>query len=186
MLNDDDRVAQIDQPVQHVEQPSEIVEMEAGCRLVEQVERLPRVGPRKLGRQLHPLGLAAGERRRGLPESEVVEADVAERLQDAADLRDVGEQFGRLADGHVEHVADRPPAELDGQRLRVVSPATARLALDPHVREEVHLDAPLPVPFALFAAAPRHVEAEPPLRIAADLRLGKLGVEVADQLECPV
>ena len=61
--------------------------------------------------------------------------------------------------------------ERDGERLGVVALAAARLALDPHVGQEVHLDALLAVAFARLAAAAGHVEAEPPGRVAAELRL---------------
>ena len=87
------RVAQVDQPVEHVEQLGQVVEVQAGGRLVQQVERSAGVGPGKFGGQLHPLGLAAGERRGGLAERQVVEPHVAQRLQDAADLGDVLEQL---------------------------------------------------------------------------------------------
>ena len=97
VLDDDDRVAEIDQPVQHVEQLADVVEVQAGRRLVEEVERLAGVGPGQLGGQLDALGLAAGERRRGLAERQVVEADVVQRLQDVANLGDVAEQLQRLA-----------------------------------------------------------------------------------------
>ena len=64
VLDHDDRVAQIDEPVEHVEQLGEVVEVQAGRRLVEQVERAAGVGPGELGGELHALGFAAGERRR--------------------------------------------------------------------------------------------------------------------------
>ena len=44
VLDDDDRVAQIDQAVQHVEQLADVVEVQAGRRLVEEVERRPVLG----------------------------------------------------------------------------------------------------------------------------------------------
>ena len=59
----------------------------------------------------------------------------------------------------------------------------ARVALDPDVGQKVHFDAKLPVAFALLAPSARHVEAEPPRRVAAQLGLGQLGVERADQVE---
>ena len=183
VLDHHHRVAQVDQPVEHVEQLGQVVEVQAGGRLVEQVERPAGVGPRELGGQLHALRLAAGERRRRLAEREVVEPHVAERLQDAADLGDVLEQLDRLAARHVEHVGDRLAVVADGQRLGVVAPAAARVALDPDVGQEVHLDPQLPVAFALLAPPARHVEAEPPRRVAAELGLGQLGEERADQVE---
>ena len=183
VLDHHHRVAQIDQPVEHVEQLGQIVEVQAGGRLVEQVERPAGVGPGKLGGQLDPLGLAAGERRGRLAEREVVEPHVAERLQQAANLGDVLEQLDRLAARHVQHVGDRTAVVADGQRFGIVAPAAAGVALDPHVGQEVHLDAELPVAFALLAPPAGHVEAEPPRRVAAELRLGQLGVERADQVE---
>ena len=100
MFDDDDRVAVVDEAVEHFEQLGEVVEVEAGGRFVEEVERLAGVGPGELGGEFDALGFAAGERRGALAEREVVEADVAERLQDAADLRDVAEQFDGLAARH--------------------------------------------------------------------------------------
>ena len=118
VLDHDDRVAQVDQAVEHVEQLGQVVEVQAGGRLVEQIERLAGVGARQFGGQLDALGLAAGERRRGLAEREVVEPHVAERLQDAADLGDVLEQLHRLAARHVEHVGDRLAVVADGRASR--------------------------------------------------------------------
>ena len=183
VLDHDDGVAQVDQPIEHVEQLGHVVEVQAGRRLVEQVQRAAGVGPGQLGGQLHALGLAAGERRRGLAEREVVEPHVAQRLQHAADLGDVLEQLHRLAARHVEHVGDRLAVVRDGQRLGVVALAAAGVALDPHVGQEVHLDPLLAVPFARLAAPAGHVEAEPPRRVAAQLRLGQLGEQLADQVE---
>ena len=68
VLDHDHRVAQVDQAIEHVEQLGDVVEVQAGRRLVEQVERLAGVGPGQLGRQLDALRFAAGERRGGLTE----------------------------------------------------------------------------------------------------------------------
>ena len=119
----------------------------------------------------------------GWPEREVVEADVGERLQDPANLRDVAEQLERLADAHGQHVGDRLALVLDGERLGVVAAAVADVALDPDVGQEVHLDLLLAHSLARLAAAAGLVEAEPPRVVAADLRLGQLGEELADQVE---
>ena len=86
-------------------------------------------------------------------------------------------------DVHVEHVGDRLPAELHGQGLGRVAAAAARLAGHPDVGQEVHLDPLLPGPLAGLAPPAGLVEAEPARRVAADLRLGQLGEELADQVE---
>ena len=126
VLDDDDRVAQIDQPAEHVEQLGEVVEVQAGRRLVEQVERAAGVGPRQLGGQLDALGLAAGERRGRLAERR------GSRGRRRTASAGCGESWGccrtastRVAAGHVQHVGDRLAVERDGQRLGVVALAAA-------------------------------------------------------------
>jgi len=91
VLDNDHRIAMIDESIEHFKEFCEVVEVEAGRGFIEQIERLAGVGPCEFGGQLDALGFAAGERRRALAEREVIEADVAQRLQDAADLRDVAE-----------------------------------------------------------------------------------------------
>src|SRR3954452_9113442 len=92
VLDHDDRVALVDQPLEHREQRLHVGEVEAGGGLVEDVERLARGDLRQLGGQLHPLRLAPRQRRGRLTEADVVEADVVQRLEAAADLRYVAKE----------------------------------------------------------------------------------------------
>ena len=78
--------------MQHVEQHAHVLEVQSGRRLVEDVERASRVALRQLGRELHALRLAAGERRRALAEVDVAEPDVVQRLELLADARLVLEE----------------------------------------------------------------------------------------------
>jgi hypothetical protein len=128
VLDDDDRVAGLDEPVQDLEQLLDVGEVEAGRRLVEDVERLAGRAPRQLGRQLHPLRLAAGQRRRRLAEVDVAEADVVERLQLRRRLRARAEELERLLDGHLEDLGDRAALVVDLEGLAVVAlpPCTPR------------------------------------------------------------
>ena len=183
VFDHDDRVPLLDETVEDLEQLVDVVEMQAGRRLVEDVERLARVGPGQLGGEFHPLRFAPRERRGGLPQREIIEADRAQRRQKAADAGNVLEQLVRLADRHFEHVGDRMPAIGHAQRLAVVALAVARFALDPHVGQEVHLNALLAVPLAIVAAAPRPIEAEAGRLISADPRLGQPGEQFADRIE---
>ncbi len=93
MLDDDHRVTGVDEAVQHAEQFLDVVEVQAGGRLVEQVERLAGAAAAQLARQLDALGFAARQGRGGLPEFDVVQADVVQRLEHGADARDVGEML---------------------------------------------------------------------------------------------
>jgi hypothetical protein len=85
VLDHEHRVAGVDEPLQHLEQLLDVGEVQAGGRLVEDVERAPGATLRQLGRELDALRLAARERRRRLAELDVAEADVVQRLQLAAD-----------------------------------------------------------------------------------------------------
>ena len=62
VLDDDDRVALIDEFVQHFEQLGDIVEVQARGRLVEYVERLAGGFAGQFLGELDALGFAAGER----------------------------------------------------------------------------------------------------------------------------
>ena len=71
VLDHDDGVAVVAQAMQHVEQLLDVVEVQAGRRLVEDVERAAGVALGQFARQLHALRLAAGQRRRALAELDV-------------------------------------------------------------------------------------------------------------------
>ena len=154
-----------------------------GRRLVEDVERAPGGAPRQLLRQLHPLRLAAGERRRLLADLDVAEADPHQRRHLLADRRHRGEERLGVLHRHVEHVGDALALEQDLQRLAVVALALAGLAGDVDVGQEVHLDLDDAVALAGLAAPALDVEAEPPRLVAARLALRQPGEPVADRAE---
>ena len=171
VLDHEHRVAGVDQALQHAEQPAHVFEVEAGGGLVEDVDRAAGRALAELGRQLHPLRLAARQRRRGLAEPHVAEPDVDQRLQVPGDRRLVGEELERLLDRQVEHLGDVLALERDVERVAVVARALAHLARHVHVGEEVHLDLDRAVARARLAAAALHVEREAARLVAAHLRL---------------
>ena len=69
VLDHDQRVAGVAQRVQHVQQQLDVGEVQAGGRLVEDVERAAGVALGQLERELDALRLAARERRRALAEA---------------------------------------------------------------------------------------------------------------------
>src|SRR5581483_1899135 len=74
VLDDEDRVSLIAKLREGVEQDGDVREVQASRGLVEDVQGASGRAPRQFARELHALGFAAGERRRGLSEREVAEA----------------------------------------------------------------------------------------------------------------
>ena len=183
VLDDDDGVARVDQPAQHAEQLADVLEVQAGGRLVEDVDGAPGRALLQLGGELDALRLAAGQRRRRLAEPHVAEPDVDQRLQVPRDRGHRLEELQRLLDRHVEHLGDRLALEVHLERLAVVARAVADLAGDVDVGQEVHLDLDGAVAGARLAAAALDVEGEPARQVAADLGLGRLGEQPADVVE---
>ena len=58
MLDDDDRIATVDQLIEDIHQDSDILEMEACGRLVEEVDGASRIALGKLGGKFYALALA--------------------------------------------------------------------------------------------------------------------------------
>ena len=102
VLHHEHRVARLDEPLQHHKQLPHVGHVEARRRLIEDVERLSGGSLGELPRQLHPLGLATGERRRGLAEVEIIEPHVVERLELAGDVGGIAKEFERVADLHLQ------------------------------------------------------------------------------------
>ena len=123
-------------------------------------------GVDELGRELEPLRLAARQRRHGLPERQVLEPDVDERLQAHPHGVVAGEVVERLRDRHLEHVGDRlrhaalPKCELHLEHLAAIAPAIALGAAQIDVAQELHLDVLEAVAGAHGATPVPRVEAE--------------------------
>src|SRR5207245_11293124 len=93
---------------------------------------------------------------------------------------DVREERECLLYGHLEDRRDRLPLVVDREGLAVVALATADLARDVHVRQELHLDLDDPVAGTRLAPPTLHVEGEASRGVAAESRLRDRGEELAD------
>src|SRR5882724_9341877 len=98
VLDDDDRVSKIGEPVQYVEQFADVVEVQAGGGLVEQIESLAGLTLTEFPGQLDALRFSAGERHSRLPEMNVSQADIDQRLQLLFYLWNVLENCQRVGD----------------------------------------------------------------------------------------
>ena len=95
VLDDDDGVAEVGEAVEDFEELADVVEVEAGGGLVEEVEGAAGLALGELAGELHALGFAAGEGGGGLAEVDVAEADVDEGLEldgDGGDVLEDGER----------------------------------------------------------------------------------------------
>ena len=118
VLDDEQAVAGLQQLLERRQQLRDVVEVQAGGRLVEDVEDAVAGLGREVRGDLDALRFAARQRRRGLAEAQVAEADLVEHLQPAQDLRRGAEERQRLAHGHVEDLVDVAAAVLDLEDLR--------------------------------------------------------------------
>src|SRR3990170_43337 len=180
VLDDDDSVAEVGEAVEDAEELLDVVEVQAGGGLVEDVEGAAGLAAGELAGQLDALGFAAGECSGGLAKLEVAEADVFERLQLGFNLGNVLEDRALVGDGGFQHVGNREALELDLKRLLVVAAAATDLAGDVDIGEKVHLDAAQAVALAGFAAPALDVEAEAPGAVAALARLRHHREQLAD------
>ena len=180
VLDDEDSVAGIDEPLEDDEELADVGHVEPGRRLVEDVERPPRRAFGELAGELHPLGFAPGECRGGLAEMEVIEAHIAERLELAGDVGGIGEQRPRVADLHPEEVGDVLPLPAHLEGVTGEPGSATSFASHPDIGEEVHVEPHRAVPLAGLAPPPGDVEAESPCLPATRLRIGEHREEVAD------
>ena len=80
VLDHQHRVAHVGQAIQHIQQIMDVGKMQAGRRLIQNVERMAGRGFAEFGGELDALGFAAGELGAGLAELDVAEADVVDAL----------------------------------------------------------------------------------------------------------
>src|SRR6185312_3853414 len=108
MLDHDDGMSGVDQPIQDVDENPHVIQVQAGSGLVQDVELaslpLPRLG--QLSRNLESLSFTAGESGRWLAQSEVAQTDLLQLPECAAQLGLMAEAGDRLVHGPLEHVVD--------------------------------------------------------------------------------
>src|ERR1700676_4243905 len=197
VLDDDDRIAGIDQTVQDAQELFDIGHVQADRRFVKHIQGvLPfaarrvepqRIGPnlREFSDELDSLALAAREGRAGLTEGEVAKADVREQAQGMAYAALGREEFERIVDAHRKRVADTPALEQDRQRFRIEASAAADVAQYLNVGQEAHLDALHSLTLAGLAAAAGRIEGKPAGCKPAHARLRGIRVQSADGIPEP-
>src|SRR5690606_18320611 len=140
VLDDDHGVAGIHQAREHRQQPFDVGEVQPRGRLVQDVEGATGAGPRQLPGELDALRFAAGQGGGGLPDLQIPEPDVGERLQAARDGRVRGELLEPFTNAHRQRVGDGRALVGHAQGRLVEAPSVAFVAGDVDVGEKMHLD----------------------------------------------
>ena len=194
MLDDDERVSCVGEPVQDGDELVDVFEVQACGWLVEDVEGvLARWGAvvscafAEFCRELDALGFAAREGGGWLSECDVSEPDIAEACGESEDLGVVLEESARVFDGHREDISDVLSSVEDLKGFSVVAFGMADLALDEDIGEEVHLDLFHALSCAGFATPSAFVgcdiEGEASGLIATDFGFFGRGKDFADVVE---
>ena len=154
VLDDNQRMAGLQQLAQRAHQLGNVLEMQAGGGLVEQEQAaFARQGLLGFGGalgslgqetgQLQALGLAARQRGHRLAELHIFQPHIDDGLQRTDHLAVLGEQGRRFADGQLQHIGHihQAAVALDAhfQNLGAVALAIAIGAAQVDVREELHL-----------------------------------------------
>ena len=169
VLDDDERVAQLLQPHQRLDEAVVVALVQADGRLVEDVQHADETRP-DLGREPDALRLAAGQRRRRAVEGQVVQPDVDQEAQPGVDLLEdpladhpvaIGQgelaQPGRgVADRQGRDLGDRTALDGDAQDLGLEAGALARGARDLAHVALVLLARPVAVGLGVAALDPGH------------------------------
>src|SRR3954462_3178371 len=104
VLDDDQRMPRLEQLPEGRQQLRNVVEMQAGGRLVQYVQEPLAAMRRQVRGDLDPLRRSSRERRGRLAEAQVSEADLVEHLQPTQHFRRAPEERQRLAHRQVEHL----------------------------------------------------------------------------------
>ena len=140
--------------------------------------RFRRLGEKR--REFESLRFAAGERVGRLAESQIAEADGAERGEPLHDGALVDEKLHRFIDGHRQDLPDVSSFVLHLHDLFAEAAAVAFFADHFDVGEELHVDGLRAGAFAGVAASARGVEREHAGRDAVELRGRRLRHQLAD------
>ena len=180
MLDNHHGVSFLHQAVQDGDEHAYIFKVQSRGRLVENVERAPRVSFGEFRGELHALALAARKGGRRLSELDISQSHFLQHFDFIEYGRHIGKKLHSLIDGHVEHIADAFSLKAHLQCLVVVAFTLASLARHQHVGKEIHLDGLVAAAATRLAASALHVEGEASGLISAHLAFWQFHEELAD------
>ena len=180
MFDHDDGISDVDQALQNGDQMRDILGMQPGGGLVQNIQGFSCLAAGKLRCKLHALGLSAGERCGGLPDAKIPKPDIIERLQLLAEFWQLGEEGKTLLHGHIQHIGNAFTLIMAFKRFAVISLSVADIAFHINIWEKMHFDFFHAVALACLAAAALDIKGEAAGLIAAGFCLGREGKEVAN------
>ena len=180
MFDDDDGVATVYKFLQHIHQNADVLEMQTGGGLVENIERLTGITFRQFGGEFHALALAAAEGGGGLSQLDISQSHLLDGFDFTKNVGHILEEFHSLVDGHVEHVGNRLSLEAHLQRFTVVTLAVALLAGHLDVRQEIHFNRLVAIAPTRLTASAFNIEREAPRLITSYLGFGQIDKQRAD------
>ena len=161
VVDDDDGGPGLEQPVEHADQGGHVERMQAGGRLVEDVQHAL-LAAAQPGCDPQPLRLAAGQRRGGLAESQVAQADLVDGPQRRDDRSPVAEPVQGVAHGQREDVGYGLAVDPDGEGGVVEAGAPAGRARDGDVGQVLDVEIDVAEPATGRALSLAGVEREVP------------------------
>ena len=180
MLNDDYGVAPIHQLLQDIHQNAYILEVQARCRLIQNIEGLAGVTFGEFGCKLHTLALTTRKSSAALSELNVSKPHLLQALDFLQYIWHVLEKLHCLVYGHVEHVGYRLAFITHLQRLTIVAFAMAHLARHRNVGQEVHFYHFIAISATSLTASAFHIEREAPGLIAPYLSFRQVDKQAAN------
>ena len=186
VLDHDDRISCLDQPLKEPHEKGDIIEMQPRGRFIED-EKIPfsyfasgAVG--QMPDELEPLRFAARQGVERLTEPQIAKPHFLqdeERPGERSSLTERGEKLDCLAHRQLEHFMNRAPFQLHLLHVRLEAPTFALRATDVEIAQELHLDFLETSSAATFATAAPGVERERARGQTLRHRLGQSGEEFA-------
>src|SRR6476620_10391690 len=153
--------------------------MQPGRRFIENVNSATGRFLGKFRGKFHALRFAAGKSRSSLAESEIAQAYVEQRIKLFRDGRHIAKESRGFVHRQIEYICNILAFVRDLERFAVVALASANIAFDINVGQEMHLDFDQSSALAILATTAFDIETEPARVITADPRCGQLREQFA-------
>src|SRR5256885_2101168 len=183
VFDDQERGTGIEQFAKGGEELGDVVKMEAGGGLIENIENSLILRTGEMRGEFETLRFPTGERGGGLAKTQITEADFVEDAKLGDHLGNIGEKGERFAHRELQNFVDIFVVEAHFEDAAFEAGAAALFANELDVGEELHFDGDGAIALAGFAAATGNIERKVAGGVAAALGIGGGGEDFADGVE---